>query len=84
MPDPICILDHDPRWSELFRALAERVRTALGSAVIAVEHVGSTAVPDLAAKPVIDLDVVALPENSRWPSSASRRSATRTRAIRAL
>ena len=63
VPDPICILDHDPRWSELFRALAERVRTALGSAVIAVEHVGSTAVPDLAAKPVIDLDVVALPEN---------------------
>ena len=63
VPDPICILDHDPGWPALFRALAERVRTALGGAVIAVEHVGSTAVPGLAAKPVVDLDVVVLPRN---------------------
>ena len=63
MRDPICILDHDPRWSELFRALAERVRTTLGNTVIAIEHVGSTAVPGLAGKPVIDLDVVVLPQN---------------------
>lgn len=65
VPDAIRILDHDPRWPELFRALAERLRTALGSAVIAVEHVGSTAVPGLAAKPVIDLDVVVLPQDFR-------------------
>ena len=82
MPDPIRILDHDPRWPELFRALAKRVRTASGGMVVAVEYVGSTAVPGLAAKPVVDLDVVVLPGTSRWPSSASRRSATRTRAIR--
>lgn len=63
MPDPICILDYDPRWPEVFRAWAERVQDALGGAVIAIEHVGSTSVPDLAAKPVVDLDVVVLPEN---------------------
>jgi GrpB-like predicted nucleotidyltransferase (UPF0157 family) len=65
VPDAVRILDYDPGWPELFRALAERVRTALGSAVIAVEHVGSTAVPGLVAKPVIDLDIVVLPQNFR-------------------
>jgi len=47
----------DPAWPEACRLLVELVRSALGPAVIALEHVGSTAVPGLAAKPIIDLDL---------------------------
>jgi GrpB-like predicted nucleotidyltransferase (UPF0157 family)/ADP-ribose pyrophosphatase YjhB (NUDIX family) len=57
------IVEYDPAWPERFRALAERAASALGDLVLAVEHVGSTSVPGLAAKPVIDLDVVVRPED---------------------
>ena len=56
--DPVLIRDYDPSWPHAFANLASRVRTALGSLIVSVEHVGSTAVPGLAAKPIIDLDVV--------------------------
>lgn len=60
MPDEIHVCDYDPRWPALFAAEAPRVRAALGEdLVLAVEHFGSTAVPGLAAKPVIDILVVA-------------------------
>jgi GrpB-like predicted nucleotidyltransferase (UPF0157 family) len=55
---PIEILDYDPAWPLLFQELAARVLTALGSGALRAEHVGSTAVTGLAAKPIIDLDVV--------------------------
>jgi GrpB-like predicted nucleotidyltransferase (UPF0157 family) len=54
----ILIQDYDPAWPAAFSKLAARVTAALGSLPFAVEHIGSTAVPGLAAKPVIDLDVV--------------------------
>lgn len=57
-PRSVRIQEYDPAWPEQYCALAERVRAALGDLVIGVEHVGSTSVPGLAAKPVIDLDVV--------------------------
>jgi GrpB-like predicted nucleotidyltransferase (UPF0157 family) len=56
--DPVVIRDYDRDWPTLFRKIAGPVREALGDIAIAVEHVGSTAVPGLASKPVIDLDVV--------------------------
>jgi GrpB-like predicted nucleotidyltransferase (UPF0157 family) len=56
--DSITIHEYDPSWPALFAKLAARIQTALGDLVLRVEHVGSTAVPGLAAKPVIDLDVV--------------------------
>jgi GrpB-like predicted nucleotidyltransferase (UPF0157 family)/uncharacterized protein YqeY len=56
--DPALIQDYDPTWPETFSKLAARVRAALGSLVITIEHIGSTAVPGLAAKPIIDIDVV--------------------------
>jgi GrpB-like predicted nucleotidyltransferase (UPF0157 family) len=56
--DPIFICEYDPRWPLEFARLRERVIEAVGDIVVRVEHVGSTAVPGLAAKPVIDLDVV--------------------------
>jgi GrpB-like predicted nucleotidyltransferase (UPF0157 family) len=52
---PILIHDYDPEWPSLFLQESARIRSALGDAVLSVEHVGSTAVPGLAAKPIIDL-----------------------------
>lgn len=57
------IAEYDRAWPERFRALADRAAAALGGLVLAVEHVGSTSVPGIAAKPVIDLDVVVRPED---------------------
>jgi GrpB-like predicted nucleotidyltransferase (UPF0157 family) len=55
---PIALAEPDPAWAEQF--LRERVRivAALGARALAVEHVGSTSVPGLAAKPIIDVVLV--------------------------
>ena len=58
MPEPVVIVDYDPQWPGLFEELRAPVVAALGELVVIVEHVGSTAVPGLAAKPIIDMDVV--------------------------
>lgn len=58
MPEPVVIVDYDPAWPHAFARRRDRVREALGGLAQAVEHVGSTAVPGLAAKPIIDMDVV--------------------------
>jgi GrpB-like predicted nucleotidyltransferase (UPF0157 family) len=55
--DPIALVAHDPNWRELFSVWRRRLADALGDVAVSIEHVGSTAVPDLMAKPVIDLDV---------------------------
>ena len=54
---PIKVVEPDPAWPVQFEVLAARIRRALGNRALAVEHVGSTSVPDLAAKPIIDIDV---------------------------
>jgi len=46
---------YDPRWPEVFELLKARISGALGSKVLRLEHVGSTSVPGLSAKPVIDM-----------------------------
>ena len=53
----IAVVDPDPTWPAQFEALAERIRAALGDRVLALDHVGSTSVPDLPAKPIIDIDL---------------------------
>jgi GrpB-like predicted nucleotidyltransferase (UPF0157 family) len=53
----IRLVDYDPRWPAMFEAEAERIRDALGSLGLRIEHVGSTSVPGLVAKPVIDIQV---------------------------
>ncbi len=55
--DPIEVVDADPGWSAMGDEAVDEVRWALEPWVVDVEHIGSTAVPDLAAKPVIDLMV---------------------------
>ena len=55
---PIAIVDYDPQWPVAFRAAAEKIRAALGERALRKEHVGSSSVPDLPAKPVIDILLV--------------------------
>jgi GrpB-like predicted nucleotidyltransferase (UPF0157 family) len=54
----IRIVDYDPIWPDLFQREADRVRAALGERALQIEHVGSTSVPGLAAKPIIDIVLV--------------------------
>jgi GrpB-like predicted nucleotidyltransferase (UPF0157 family) len=54
----IKVVDYDPEWPTMFYRLRTKVWPAVRDFAIAFEHVGSTSVPGLAAKPVIDLDVV--------------------------
>lgn len=58
MPEPVVISDYDPAWPGRYEALRGRIAEALGALAAAIEHVGSTAVPGLAAKPTIDLIVL--------------------------
>ncbi|KAF7114457.1 hypothetical protein CNMCM5793_008761 [Aspergillus hiratsukae] len=55
---PIEIVDYDPSWPTAFTTIAERIKSALGPKALSVSHVGSTSIPGLAAKPVIDVDLV--------------------------
>ncbi len=55
--DPIVIVPYDARWAGEFRALATTLRDALGHAALRIDHVGSTAVPELDAKDVIDIQI---------------------------
>jgi GrpB-like predicted nucleotidyltransferase (UPF0157 family) len=52
------LADYDPAWPEMFAREAARIRSALADRLLVIEHVGSTAVPGLAAKPRIDILLV--------------------------
>lgn len=54
----VVVVPYDPAWEAQFRLIAAELKQTLGELALAVEHVGSTAVPGLAAKPIIDIDVV--------------------------
>ncbi|MGW0229359.1 GrpB family protein [Actinopolymorpha singaporensis] len=57
----ITVEEYDPAWLERFQALRDEYEAAMAAAgvpVVAIEHVGSTSVPGLAAKPVIDCDII--------------------------
>jgi len=54
---PIEVVDYDPEWPERFAAEEARLREALGDEAVRIEHVGSTSVPGLAAKPNVDIQV---------------------------
>src|SRR5262249_28825696 len=51
------IVAYDPRWPGAFDEEQERLQSALGALALRIEHNGSTAVPGLAAKPIIDIQV---------------------------
>lgn len=63
------VVDYDPRWPEQFEQLREFIWPAVEICALRIDHVGSTAVPGLAAKPIIDLDVV-VPHKADMPFAA--------------
>ncbi len=54
---PIVIVEYDPAWPGRFELERDRIQRALGDLAFRIEHIGSTAVPGLAAKPIVDLIV---------------------------
>lgn len=54
----VIVVDYDPSWPDTFAALRQDVWPAVSHIALSIEHVGSTAVPGLAAKPVIDMDII--------------------------
>jgi GrpB-like predicted nucleotidyltransferase (UPF0157 family) len=57
MADPIIVVPYDPSWPVQFAALGKRLRQALGSVALRIDHIGSTSVPGLDAKPIIDVQI---------------------------
>lgn len=78
MPAPVEIVDYDPAWPSAFTALADRVAASLGSLAVRVEHVGSTAVPGLPAKPIIDL-IAVIPTRDDLPAAVGAYGAVKRR-----
>ena len=64
---PITLAEYDPGWPGLFAREAARIRAVLGDIALRIEHVGSTSVPGLAAKPIIDILLV-VPDSADEPS----------------
>ena len=63
----VYLAPYDPQWPVQFARLAERIRAALGARALLLEHVGSTSVPGLSAKPVIDM-VLAVADSADEPA----------------
>ncbi len=53
----ITIDEYNSEWPRMFRDLASRIRSAIGPAAIRIDHIGSTSIPGLAAKPIIDIQI---------------------------
>jgi len=58
MSEPVIVVPYDPVWASNFESIRSRLQDALGDVALGILHVGSTAVVGLAAKPIIDIDVV--------------------------
>ena len=67
---PVRLADPDPEWAAQYARQREGIRAALGPRAVVIEHVGSTPVPGLAAKPVID--IVLLVTNSADETATCR------------
>lgn len=55
--NPVRLVPFDPRWADAFRRIADGLADALAPCLSGIEHIGSTSVPGMLAKPVIDVDV---------------------------
>ncbi len=70
----VCVVEHQPEWAALFLTEAETLRASLGDIVADIQHVGSTAVPGLSAKPILDI-AVAVPSMAVIPTVVTRLTA---------
>jgi GrpB-like predicted nucleotidyltransferase (UPF0157 family) len=70
-PEANTVVPYDPVWAHVFESLRERLLVLLAGVDVGIEHVGSTAVPGLAAKPIVDIDVVA-PSEEEIPDVVHR------------
>jgi len=57
MPDPIVVVPYDPKWPGLFMELGAALCEVLSETALRIDHIGSTAIPGLDAKPVIDVQI---------------------------
>jgi GrpB-like predicted nucleotidyltransferase (UPF0157 family) len=57
MVEPVVIVPYDPEWPALFSKLGIALRQALGATALRIDHIGSTAVPGMPAKPIIDVQI---------------------------
>lgn len=64
----IVVADYDPAWAEWFQTLHDLIWPAVSDVAIRIDHVGSTSVPGLAAKPIIDMDIVVATEEQVRPT----------------
>jgi GrpB-like predicted nucleotidyltransferase (UPF0157 family) len=71
MTGMIVVSDFDPRWPERFQDLRQRLAPHVAGLAVPIEHVGSTAVPGCAAKPIIGLDIV-VADDAAMPELISR------------
>ena len=67
---PVTIVDYDPAWPGLYEREKARIVGILGDRVVRIDHTGSTSVPGLAAKPIIDITMV-VPDSSDEPAYAA-------------
>ena len=70
-PEANTVVAYDPAWPHLFRSMRERLQDLFVGTEALIEHVGSTAVPGLAAKPIVDIDVV-VPSSAEIPDAVRR------------
>lgn len=70
-PEASTVVAYDPAWPHFFGAMRERLQDLLVGSEALIEHVGSTAVPGLAAKPIVDIDVV-VPSSHDIPDAVRR------------
>ena len=62
--EEVIVLSYQESWKDNFEKIAQELRAVLGELATRIEHVGSTAVEGLAAKPIIDIDVVIAQETA--------------------
>ena len=63
----IIVSDYDPAWPEWFERVCDKVWPAVSDVAVRIDHVGSTSVPGLAAKPIIDMDIVVASDQDVQP-----------------
>ncbi|MGD1904026.1 MAG: GrpB family protein [Geitlerinemataceae cyanobacterium] len=71
---PIIVVDYDPNWPTIFQQLHARLWPVIRDVALAIEHVGSTSVPGLAAKPIVDLSAI-VPSEREIPIAIEQLSA---------